>query len=245
MKLNCDLGESFGAWKMGMDNEVIAHIDMANIACGFHAGDANVMAATLQQTLQWGTEIGAHPSYQDLAGFGRRQMQLGKAELINLLHYQIAALEGMARTHQQVLSYVKPHGALYNQMMADHTLLTTVMQAVSLYQTASNKPLKLVILATGQASAHRQLAKQFSIEVYTEAFADRRYDNQGYLLSRNQPGAVLNEAQILQQVEQLITHNTLVSDGGKTICIEADTLCVHGDNPDAINLIKRIKQLCR
>lgn len=245
MKLNCDLGESFGAWKMGIDSDVIPHIDMANIACGFHAGDANVMAATLQQTLQCGTEIGAHPSYQDLVGFGRRKMQLSAEELINLLHYQIAALEGMARTHQQTLSYVKPHGALYNQMMADETILKTVMQAVSLYQTPSKKPLKLMILATGQARAHHKLAKQFNIELYLEAFADRRYDNQGYLLSRKQPGAVLNEEQILLQVEQLLTNNTLVSDSGEVIGIEADTLCVHGDNPDSINLIKRIKELCR
>lgn len=244
MKLNCDLGESFGPWKMGMDRDVIPHIDMANIACGFHAGDANVMANTLKQTFEYGTEIGAHPGYQDLAGFGRRNMQLKPEELINLLHYQIAALDGMARVHGQHLSYVKPHGALYNQMMAEETILKTVMLAVSCYQASIKRPIKLMLLATGQASRQHKLAEEFDIELYMEAFADRRYDAKGFLLSRNQPGAVLNREQILEQVRLLVNSNTLVTDSGDKIEIAADTLCVHGDNPESIELVKSIKEIC-
>lgn len=240
IKLNCDLGESFGAWQMGMDHAVIPHIDMANIACGFHAGDANVMAATLKHTGECKTEIGAHPGYPDLAGFGRRTMHIAANELINLLHYQIAALEGMARAQQQQLSYVKPHGALYNQMMAEPQILTTVMEAVARYPT----PLKLMLLATQQAGLHSAQAKTLGIELLFEAFADRRYDNNGHLLSRSQPGAVLNEQQIIEQVEQLVQEGTVTTNTGDNLAIQADTLCVHGDNPESINLIKRLKQLC-
>ena len=119
MKLNCDLGESFGAWQMGLDDQVMPHIDMANIACGFHAGDSDVIAKTLILAKQNAVEIGAHPSYPDKQGFGRRSMVLSKDELSNCLHYQIAALEGMAKVHGLTLGYVKPHGALYNDMMID------------------------------------------------------------------------------------------------------------------------------
>ena len=118
MKLNCDLGESYGSWQMGLDAEVMPHIDMANIACGFHAGDADVMARTLALAKQHGVVIGAHPSYPDLQGFGRRSMALSHSEIVNCMRYQIAALDGMALSAGVTLSYVKPHGALYNDMMA-------------------------------------------------------------------------------------------------------------------------------
>lgn len=153
MKLNCDLGESFGAWQMGLDDEVMPHIDMANIACGFHGGDSDVMANTLALAKQHKVMIGAHPSYPDKQGFGRRSMVLTPQELSNCLHYQIAAIEGMARVQGLSLEYVKPHGALYNDMMVDETILTTVMQAVASYPSK----LKLMILATANAEQHQQL----------------------------------------------------------------------------------------
>ena len=142
MKLNCDLGESFGAWKMGLDDQVMPHIDMANIACGFHAGDPSVMANTLKLAKQHNVMIGAHPSYPDKQGFGRRSMNLSVAELTQCLHYQIAALDGMAKVQGLTLRYVKPHGALYNDMMTNQQLLTTVMGAVASYPAN----LKLMIL---------------------------------------------------------------------------------------------------
>ncbi|MFC3096072.1 5-oxoprolinase subunit PxpA [Alteromonas sediminis] len=241
MKLNCDLGESFGAWTMGLDQAVIPHIDMANIACGFHAGDPDVIANTLSMTQQCGTQIGAHPSYPDQKGFGRRHMQILPDELINLLHYQIAALDGMARIHGQQLSYVKPHGALYNLMMADNSCRKTVMQAVSSYHSK----LKLMILATAQADQHLKEAEQFGIGLLFEAFADRRYDINGHLLDRQKPGAVLNKAQILDQVNQLVKHNKVTTDCGRHITIMADTLCVHGDNSESIEMVKQIKAICQ
>ena len=144
MKLNCDLGESFGAWKMGLDDCVMPHIDMANIACGFHAGDSDVIASTLALAKQNTVEIGAHPSYPDKQGFGRRSMTLTAQELSNCLHYQIAAIEGMAKLQGLTLSYVKPHGALYNDMMKDENLLLTVIKAIASY----SPKLKLMIPAT-------------------------------------------------------------------------------------------------
>lgn len=241
MKLNCDLGESFGAWTMGLDQQVIPHIDMANIACGFHAGDANVMTATLQQTLSCGTEIGAHPSFPDLAGFGRRPMQLSKQEIINLMHYQMAALDGMAQTYQQQISYVKPHGALYNQMMVESDTRQAVMQAIASY----HKPVKLMLLASQQAEQHQAEAEQLGIGLLFEAFADRRYDDNGQLMSRNKAGSVLNQAQILEQVAQLVSQGSVTTESGASLLIKADTLCVHGDNPESIQLIKQIKSLCQ
>jgi UPF0271 protein len=241
MKLNCDLGESFGAWKMGMDQEVIPHIDMANIACGFHAGDPDVMARTLEQTGECGTEIGAHPSYPDRAGFGRRVMDVDHQSLVNLLHYQLAALDGMAKLHNQQLSYVKPHGALFNQMMKQKAIRATVMHAVASF----HRPLKLMLLASLDATTHLQEAQGYGIALLFEAFADRRYTDDGQLQNRNTAGAVLNQQQILTQVEQLVSQGQVTTASGKLLDIQADTLCVHGDNNEAVQLIKQIKKLCQ
>ncbi|AWB66226.1 LamB/YcsF family protein [Saccharobesus litoralis] len=241
MYLNCDLGESYGQWQMGLDTDVLPHVDMANIACGFHAGDPCVIANTLKLTQLNQNIIGAHPSYPDRQGFGRRSMQCSSTELTNLLHYQIAALDGMASIYNQSVSYVKPHGALYNDMMRDQAILTSVMQSVASYK----KPLKLMILATGKAEQHAKQAEQLGLELFFEAFADRRYDDHGYLQPRSQAGSVLDKQQILQQVEQLKQRGTVTTNTGQTITLKADTLCVHGDNPESIALVKQIKQICQ
>lgn len=240
MKLNCDLGESFGAWKMGLDDDVMPHIDMANIACGFHAGDADVMASTLTLAKQHNVQIGAHPSYPDKQGFGRRSMNLNASELINCLHYQIAAIEGMAKVQGLTLSYVKPHGALYNDMMADERILKTVMAAVSAYPA----PLKLMVLATNNATGYEQIAEEFNIELIFEAFADRQYTDEGHLVSRSLPGSVLNKEALLQQVTQLITSGSVTTRSGNKLLLNAHCLCVHGDNSEGIKLIQEIKALC-
>ena len=146
--LNCDLGESFGSWTMGLDEQAMPHIDLANIACGFHGGDPDVMVRTLKLAKQHHVTIGAHPSYPDLQGFGRRSMQCSASEIINLIHYQVAALDGMAQNQGLALSYIKPHGALYNDMMAKAEVWQAVLQAVASY----HKPLKLMILATANAA---------------------------------------------------------------------------------------------
>jgi len=181
MKLNCDLGESYGMWKMGLDEQVMPHIDMANIACGFHAGDADVMANTLALAKQHKVMVGAHPSYPDKQGFGRRSMVMSEKELTNCLHYQIAAIDGMAAVHGLTLEYVKPHGALYNDMMSDEQTLNIVMRAVASYA----KPLKLMILATNQAAKHKVQANDLQLELILEAFADRQYTDEGKLVARS------------------------------------------------------------
>ena len=241
MKLNCDLGESFGMWKMGLDEQVMPHIDMANIACGFHAGDADVMASTLSLAKKHKVTIGAHPSYPDKQGFGRRSMAMSEKELTNCLHYQIAAIDGMAALHGLTLEYVKPHGALYNDMMREEHTLNIVMQAVARYP----KPLKLMILATNQAAKHKALATELGIELILEAFADRQYTDEGKLVSRALAGSVLEKPALLKQVKQLIEHGTVTTQSGQQLTLHADSLCVHGDNDAGIALIQEINALCQ
>lgn len=240
MKLNCDLGESFGAWQMGLDNDVMPHIDMANIACGFHAGDSNVMAHTLKLAKQHNVMIGAHPSYPDKQGFGRRSMSMSVAELTQCLHYQIAALDGMAKVQGLTLSYVKPHGALYNDMMTNQQLLTTVMGAVASYPAN----LKLMILATADAKLHQTMAHHLGLTLIFEAFADRQYTDQGQLVPRSIVGSVHNKDALLAQVKQLLASNSVTTQSGKSLTLVADSVCVHGDNTQGIAIIEEIKALC-
>ncbi|MCA1929646.1 5-oxoprolinase subunit PxpA [Rheinheimera sp.] len=239
IKLNCDLGESFGAWQMGLDAQVMPLIDQANVACGFHAGDPTVLVNTLNLAKQHQVQIGAHPSYDDKQGFGRRSVKMNADELKHLLWYQIAAVDGVAKSLGLELSYIKPHGALYNDMMASPALLDTVMQAVASY----HKPLKLMLLATASATEHKQLAKGYQLELLFEAFADRRYKNDGSLTPRSQAGSVLDHQSALAQVQQLLQNGTVQSDTGDSVVIQADTLCVHGDNPQAVALVQSIRQL--
>ena len=239
MKLNCDLGESFGSWQMGLDSDVMPHIDMANIACGFHAGDADVMARTLELAKRHNVSIGAHPSYPDLQGFGRRSMALSRSEIVNCMRYQIAALDGMALSAGVQLSYVKPHGALYNDMMAKPAVFAAVLDAVAGFY----KPLKLMILATAHQQDFAAQAKAQGVELLFEAFADRRYTDEGTLTARSQPGAVLHGDDMLSQVRQLVKHNSVTTASGKLLTLSADTLCVHGDNPAAIAQVQQIRAL--
>jgi len=239
MLLNCDLGESYGNWTMGMDAAVMPHIDQANIACGFHAGDPLAMRTTLTLAASHGVSIGAHPAYPDLVGFGRRSMNLGTDELIATLHYQVAALEGMARSLGLELSYVKPHGALYNDMMANPQVRATILQALASY----HRPLALMLQATTAAQQHRAEADALGIRVLFEAFADRCYDDDGSLLSRSKPGAVHTRERMLLQVEQLKKEGTVTTVSGNRLALQVDTLCVHGDNPESVQAIQAIRAL--
>ena len=239
MKLNCDLGESYGSWQMGLDADVMPYIDMANIACGFHAGDADVMARTLALAKQHGVAIGAHPSYPDLQGFGRRSMALSHSEIVNCLRYQIAALDGMALSAGVTLSYVKPHGALYNDMMAKPAVFAAVLDAVAGFY----KPLKLMILATARQQEFAAQAKAQGVSLLFEAFADRRYTDEGTLTPRSQSGAVLHADDMLAQVRQLVTEGTVTTASGQLLALQADTLCVHGDNQAAIAQVQQIRAL--
>ncbi|NCF17600.1 MAG: 5-oxoprolinase subunit PxpA [Haliea sp.] len=239
MLLNCDLGESYGSWTMGLDAEVMPHIDQANIACGFHGGDPLTMRRTLALAAEHGVRIGAHPAYPDLVGFGRRPMNLSADEIIANLHYQVAALEGMANSQQLELEYVKPHGALYNDMMAKQEVRQAIMQAVASY----HKPLSLMLQATPEAEQHRQEAEEFGLSLQFEAFADRCYDDDGKLLSRSKPGAVHDRGRMLVQVEQLQRDGTVTTVSGHVIKLQADTLCVHGDNLEGVQAIQAIRAL--
>ncbi|PID55115.1 MAG: hypothetical protein CR978_00500 [Gammaproteobacteria bacterium] len=241
MKLNCDLGESFGNWVMGMDAEVMPHIDQANIACGFHAGDPVVLGKTLDLARQHGVSIGAHPSYPDQEGFGRRSMAMSEQELYDCLHYQIAAVDGMAASKGLTLDYVKPHGALYNDMMKNPGIRHTVMRAISSY----HRPLALMLQATPAAADLLQEASSFKLALYFEAFTDRRYDDDGALLARSKPGAVLDKNAMLAQVQQLVDKGTITTVSGNTLSLQVDTLCVHGDNAEGVASIAAIADIVK
>ena len=239
LSLNCDLGESFGAWKMGLDDQVMPFIDQANIACGFHAGDPVVIKKTLLAAKRNNVVVGAHPSYPDITGFGRRSMHILPVELIALLQYQIAALTGMASNLGIEVSYVKPHGALYNDMMADGHIRSAVMEAIA----ECHQPLAFMLQATPEAETHREEAKAFGLDLLFEAFADRCYDDNGALLSRTKEGAVHSREKMLQQVMQLQQHGTVTTVSGHSLPLQADSLCVHGDNPAGVQAIEEIRQL--
>ncbi|MEE4659064.1 MAG: 5-oxoprolinase subunit PxpA [Halieaceae bacterium] len=235
--LNCDLGESFGAWSMGMDADVMPFIDQANIATGFHGGDPLVMAHTLALAREHQVSVGAHPSYPDLRGFGRRSMACSAEEIIADLHYQVSAIDGMATIAGTRVDYVKPHGALYNDMMAKPAVRAAIMEAVASY----HRPLTLLLQATPAADEHRREAEDHQLTVCFEAFADRCYDDDGKLLSRRLPGAVHTREKMLEQVQQLCSEGSVTTAGGNKIALSADTLCVHGDNAEGVAAIRDIR----
>ena len=241
MLLNCDLGESYGSWTMGLDAEVMPHIDQANIACGFHGGDPLTIRNTLALAAEHGVSVGAHPAYPDLVGFGRRSMALSADEIIASLQYQVAALDGMARSAGLSLAYVKPHGALYNDMMADADVRQAIMTALASYHLS----LPLMLQATPEADSHRAEAEKLGLDLLFEAFADRCYDDDGKLLSRRKPGAVHSREKMLAQVSQLKEQGTLTTVSGHTLPLAADTLCVHGDNLEGVQAIREIRALVK
>ena len=239
LTLNCDLGESYGSWKMGMDEAVMPHIHQANIACGFHAGDAIIMRKTLALAKANGVSIGAHPAYPDLQGFGRRSMNCSHDEIVAYVQYQIGAIEGMANNMGIQLDYVKPHGALYNDMMAIGTVRAAVMQAVAEHHS---KP-ALMLQAIPENELHKQEAEKLGLSLHFEAFADRCYDDDGKLLSRTKPGAVHTRDKMMAQVQQLCDAGTVTTVSGHTLPLLANTLCVHGDNDAGVKAIADIREL--
>lgn len=240
MKINCDMGESFGIWKMGADAEVMPHIDMANIACGFHASDPKTMAYTISLAIKEGVKIGAHPSYPDLVGFGRRDMHVTGDELSAIVLYQIGALDALCRAQGSTVSYVKPHGALYNKMMVDDATLHAVFKAVSGY----DKSLPLVVLAVPDYQRLLDLAADYGLSLWFEAFSDRAYDETGKLANRALPGAVYaTNDEIERQVRNIVERNTVLTLSGRELPIKADTLCIHGDGPKALETARFIRGL--
>ena len=236
--LNCDMGESFGSWTMGLDAEVMPFIDCANIACGFHAGDPGIMRKTVALALKHDVQIGAHPAYQDLAGFGRRSMAYTAAELQDLLHYQLGALDGICRAQGTRIGYVKPHGAMYNDMMASPEQLRAVVHAVATYDAR----LPLMLMATRDNREAQAIGDEYGVTLWFEAFADRAYDNAGRLVSRQFPGAVHHDADtIVRQALTLAAGQSLIASDGSALYLHANTLCVHGDNASSVAAVQRIR----
>jgi len=228
LNLNADLGESFGAWKMGSDTELLQIVGSANIACGFHAGDPLVMRRTVRQALDAGVSLGAHPSFPDLQGFGRRAMQVPAAELEAMLIYQIGALSGIARAEGGVLTHVKPHGALNNMACEDAALAATVARAVKAFDAT------LILLAPALSQLQRA-GEAAGLAVGIEVFADRAYTDEGNLVPRSKPGAVLHAAEdCVAHVLRFVEAGGIVCASGKILKTPFHSICVHGDGPQAV-----------
>lgn len=232
--LNSDLGESYGSWRMGNDTDILKLVSSANIACGFHAGDPKGILSTLRQAHASKVTIGAHVAYPDLVGFGRRNMDISYDELYADVLYQLAALDGMARSVGATVRYVKPHGALYNTIAHNLDQAQAVIDAIK----AFNPALTLVALA---GSALVAFAQQQGLVVASEAFADRAYNSDGSLVSRRLEGAVLHDAEhIAQRVVGMVKEGGVMSIDGKFTAIQADSICVHGDTQGALQITQKI-----
>ncbi len=234
--LNADLGESFGAWRMGADAELLGIVSSANVACGFHAGDPLVMRRTLRLARSHGVGIGAHVAYPDLQGFGRRPMQIPPEELEAMLIYQIGALAGLATAEELRVGHVKPHGALNNAACADLDLARTVCRAVAAFDR------KLILLAP----ALSQLAaagREAGLPVVEELFADRAYLDDGQLVPRSRPDALIHGAEAaLAHVLRMLEEQAIVSVNGKRLPVQAGSVCVHGDNAEAVETARRLRE---
>lgn len=235
--LNSDLGESFGQWHMGDDAAMLDIVTSANVACGFHAGDPAGILRTLKAAAAKGVTIGAHVAYPDLVGFGRRNMDVSSDELTADVIYQIGALQALATAAGTSVRYVKPHGALYNTIAHDTRQAQAVIEAIR----AVDARLVLVALA---GSPLVELARGEGLTCIAEAFADRAYTPQGTLVSRREPGAVLHDAeQVAQRMLRLVQTGTVEAIDGSTTHIDADSICVHGDSPGAIQMAREVRQL--
>lgn len=238
MKLNCDLGETDRLTDDAVEHLVMPHIDMANIACGFHAGNSQVAKQTIELAKKHKVAIGAHPSYPDRENFGRLSMQLSKADICDLVYQQIRLIDALSDDLAHPMSYIKPHGALYNDMMVSDEVLHGVFEATR----ALDSKMPLMVMSTLNNQAITDKAHTFGITLIFEAFADRRYDNHGRLASRHLDGAVINsQHDITHQAKALAEGNDILSINQKPLRITAESLCVHGDNPESIAAIATIK----
>ena len=239
IRLNCDMGESFGIWKMGNDEEIMPLIDMANLACGFHASDAVTMSRSVILAKKYNVTIGAHPSYHDLLGFGRRTMLCSLEEIKSIILYQLGALNAFCRANGTAISYVKPHGALYNDMMRDENIFKAILNAVSSF----NKNIKLMVLSGPKNEEYEYTAKLYDIKLLFEVFADRNYNNDGTLVSRIQNNAVIcDELEVITRVINLKEKNLITSLEGHKLFLKCDSICVHGDNEKALDFVKLVRK---
>ena len=237
--LNSDVGESFGSYKLGLDEEVIPLISSANIACGFHAGDPAVMRQTVALARRHGVGLGAHPGLPDLLGFGRRNMDVTPEEIKDFVTYQIGALQAVAVLQGTRLQHVKPHGALYNMAVKN----PAIWDAVAEVMAGLDERLILFMLAGSDRRELEAIARQRGIRVVFEFFADRAYNLDGSLVSRKLPGAVIHDNDVVAaKVLKLVKEGRVTTIEGSEIEIRAETICVHGDNPEALALVKKIRE---
>lgn len=234
--LNSDLGESFGPWPMGQDAALMDSITSANVACGFHAGDPGAMRATIALAREKGVAIGAHPGFQDLVGFGRREIKASSAEVHDLVLYQVSALAGMAAAQGLRLQHVKAHGALYNMACRDRALADAIAQAVASFDRS-------LILFGLPNSALLRAGEAAGLKVAAEVFADRAYDPDGSLTSRSTPGSVIHDTPaVVQRAIKMVKDKHVVAVDGSTIALQADTICLHGDTPGAAEHARAVRK---
>jgi 5-oxoprolinase (ATP-hydrolysing) subunit A len=233
--LNCDMGESFGAYTIGADEQVMPSITSANVACGFHGGDPAVMRRTVRLARDAGVSVGAHPGFQDLAGFGRREMRVTPQDAEDLVLYQIAALAGIARSEGVALRHVKPHGALYNMAVRDAALAEAIARAVRAFDPA-------LLLFALPGSELMRAGEACGLAVAPEGFADRSYEGDGSLTPRSRKGAVIHDTpQVVARAVRMATEGRVTAADGSEIRLQVQTICTHGDTPGAQELTRAIR----
>ena len=234
--LNADLGESFGAYTLGMDAEVLRYISSANIACGFHAGDPLVMQKTVALAKSASTAIGAHPGFPDLMGFGRRNITITAQEAKAYIKYQVGALWAFAKAEGLKLQHVKPHGAFYNMAAKDEKLAAAICEGIFEVDP------ELIVLGLA-GSAHITAAEKVGLRCASEVFADRGYMDDGTLVPRSMPGAMIHDKdEAIERTVRMVKQGCVETISGKIIPIKADSICVHGDNPDAVGFVRNIRE---
>ena len=232
--LNCDMGESFGMYKMGLDEEVIKYISSANVACGFHAGDPQWMRETVHLAEVHGVAVGAHTSFPDLVGFGRRNIEVSPEEARNDVIYQIGALQAFTSGHR--LQHVKPHGAMYNRAVVDEDLARAICEAI----LEVDSDLILIALA---GSRWVEIAQEMGLRVAREIFADRALNPDGTLVSRSKDGSVLHDVdEVADRSLRMVREGKATSIDGDTIEVDAESLCIHGDTPGAVEMARVLRQ---
>jgi len=235
--LNCDMGESFGNYKLGLDEEVIKYVSTANIACGYHAGDPIVMDKTVQLAKKYNVAIGAHPGFPDLMGFGRRDMQVNRTEIIDYFIYQVGALMTFAKVHKTALQHVKAHGKFGIMAWYDKEMAKASAEAVAMIDPS----LIYVVVGGSQADMTAKAGEEVGLRVAREGTADRAYLPDGSLVARSKPGAVIVDVnEIEERVIRMAKEKKVVAIDGTVIDLQVDTICVHGDNPSALSIVKKI-----
>lgn len=232
---NSDLGESFGNYKIGLDSEILQQVTSANVACGFHAGDASIMAQTVQLAIDKGVAIGAHPGFPDLQGFGRRKIEMNTSDITDIVAYQVGALSAFTPDHK--LHHVKAHGALYNMAAKDRLIADAVITGIKLVDPQT--------IVYGLANSELiKAAQNANMKFAQEVFADRNYQSDGSLVPRSQPNAVIsNPAEAAQRALEMVENKSVVSVTGEVVPLAVDSICVHGDNHSAVELAIEIKKL--